>query len=332
MIAVALAALSVLTSNPRVEQGSAPAPGTIDPLAADMALVARLATVAPPVSVGEMPLGAALETFSAQAKIPVSAQWKALAPLGITPSDPVRIDGAGASLLDALDTLAVGLGDGVEQPRFDIRGGTIILASEAVLKTLRQPRLISLGADAEPMYSMLLDHVDREGWVENGGSRQQAGVQDGMLVLTTTPRGHARIDQIIAQYRLANQHTVDFRLVVAEGPVGATLPTDGAPLSSLHAPTWNAIFEPRMTCELGTKAGFSTRSGILETSIDAEVRRSPGGVGLDCALEVRYAPKDGAESFSGFTMTLPAPGQTRYLSLPLAEGGVLAIGVEVAAP
>ncbi len=138
-----------------------------DNLSRSLAVLANADRGTVDVTIREVELGAAIDQLRSALRVPIQADWDALAMISIRRDDHVTIDMHGVPPLAVMRSLALTIGSSIDRPVIDATNGQIFLTSHEGLEVIRETAIYDvadIASDATLLdaYRAILDQAAEE--------------------------------------------------------------------------------------------------------------------------------------------------------------------------
>jgi len=200
---------------------ASPSAEEVELLTGELALLDRAARRRVTVPADARTLRELLESLSAQAEIPIDADWDDLVSLGVSADDPPPITRGSGSLIAVLDSLCLGLGVPFARPQPEPMIGRIRIVAPSTVAERRRTRVYHADALADDFLVQAAEHIDPEGWLRNGGDRQHASVMSGALLISAPPSVHRRLEALLDELRMTRPAAIELSAEMLRVPAAA---------------------------------------------------------------------------------------------------------------
>lgn len=236
-----------------------------------------------------------------QAGVVLRADWPALERLGIDPDDRIGFEVRDLTVYDAAVAFSRAIGDESERPVVDAAPGQLVLTTEHALGGMREAALYDVAdivtdatllagtEDPSPtatadtttdeeraarLVELILDHVDPQSWLEQGGSRGRISREAGRIVVSATPATHLRLRRFLSELRDESPLVASVRLHVLAVPTARADRIVEASAGDAHAqalalvsaPEATRLWAPHVLTRLGETASVETSGATASFS------------------------------------------------------------------
>lgn len=239
-------------------------------------------------------------------------------------ADPLLIDAVAAKARAAAETKAMeeaskgGNDEPAPSPADDSDATTTSAGSPGAATVAFSP----LTARAERLVDLIADHVDSEGWEDNGGSRSRLSHEAGRLIVSATPETHRQLRAFLAELRNGSPTSATTTWTIGVMPSGALdtlLATSDDPAAQIAAvkaaSQFRVLGTPRVSVRLGDEATTEVDDGRNSIRCTANVSfdRARGTLALATSVAMGFGP---AKAAIQSTLTGTARRAAGVLRLP----------------
>jgi hypothetical protein len=315
------------------------------------------------IKIDDMPLAAAVDELAVASGLSIRADWELLRQISVRPRDLVTLHSAETSLATVLADLLARVGDEFNRPVWEVSEGRVVITTARGTEPMRMTDVYDVrdvlgdrlaldlvrsrgpaveqstdGTDApEPLspagdvVRLITDHVDAEGWVRYGGSRNRIDERAGRLIVSATPRTHLRIQQVLRTLRWTNPRGLVMEAAIIDVPDADAVPLermhDAGTASLARALVDHAAASSLWSSSLAGRPGepieISSQHGAtsLELALGPEFDQATGELVIDVRLRSTTVGADGGDDTRSLTTSVHVPTRNGAVIVELPASG-----------